>query len=676
MQNGELPLVSGLACGLAILVAAATARAEEHPGAAPATIIATVDGDEIILANKVFAARWTLHGGGLLRAGVRDQRAAGALPASGPVFRILLADGTEYAANGMRPAARPAVADVPPIAGASRMADRIHGRQVVVPLVSADGKLAATWRAILREGSNYVREEVELLAAGDDLKIREVVWFQEAVPGAKMAGVVDGSPITAGNFFLGYENPMSVNDVAAAGMATCRLNRDAVLRKGEKLTQSFVVGVAPAGQMRRALLDYVERERAHPYRPFLHYNSWYDIAWDGRHFTEEECLQAVRQFGQRFIKPHGVVMDSMVFDDGWDDFRTLWQFHEKLPNGFARVDELCRRYGTRVGVWLSPFGGYGAARAARLEYGRAQGYEINAAGFSLAGPKYYQRFKRECLNMIRKYRVNYFKFDGIAAGVSASGAGPQFILDTEAMRRLMLELREEEPDLFINLTTGSWPSPFWLRYADSVWRQGDDTGFRGKGPAQQRCLTYRDGETYNNIVRRGPLYPLNSLMSGGVVYSRNGDPGRRDFTSAGLKDDIRAYFGSGTCLQELYLQPARLTQQDWKVLAESAKWARANAGVLVDTHWIGGAPNHLEVYGWASWTPRKGIITLRNPNDQPQAFALDVKQAFELPADAPRTFVLKSPWAEDVRRAPLSVEAGKPAAISLRPLEILTLESL
>ena len=515
----------------------------------------------------------------------------------------------------------------------------------------------------------------------------EVILFDESLPGAKTAGTVDGSPVVAGNFFLGFEDPMSVNDVAGPSRVTCRLKRDATLEKGRSLTLSFVAGVAPAGQMRRAFLYYVECERAHPYRPFLHYNCWYDIAWH-HYFSEEQCLDAVKSFGEQLIRPYGVTMDSMVFDDGWDDYHTLWQFHEKLPNGFSKVDESCRSYGTRVGVWLSPFGGYGAAKGARLTYGRSQGYETNAAGFSLSGPKYYERFKSECRNMIRKYGVNYFKFDGIVAlttikvqGIAAAaGARPTYILDTEALRRLMLELRDRnnggEPDLFINFTSGSWPSPFWLRYADSLWRQGHDTGFRGPGPAQQQWLTYRDGETYRNIVCRGSLYPINSLMTGGIVYSRNGNPGRADFTSAGLKDDIRAYFASGTCLQELYLQPSRLTPADWKVLAESAQWARANADILVDTHWIGGDPNKLEVYGWASWTPRKGIISLRNPNDQPQTFSLDVQQALELPNGVTKKFVLKSPWKEDAGRAPVSAEAGKPVTISLQPFEIVTLECI
>ncbi len=336
--------------------------------------------------------------------------------------------------------------------------------------------------------------------------------------------------------------------------ALCRLKRDATLAPGELLTQSFVVGVAPQGQLRRSFLHYLERERAHPYRPYLHYNSWYDIAWQPFALNEENCLEAIQLFGERFIKPHHVVMDALVFDDGWDDPETLWQFHRGFPHGFEPLAQACRRYGTRLGVWLSPFGGYGEPRQKRLTRGREQGYEVNQTGFSLAGPKYYQAFKQACVQMIRRYGVNHFKFDGIATGMQAQGAG-EYVRDTEAMRRLMLELRQEDPSLYINLTTGSWPSPFWLRYADSVWRQGHDMGFAGPGSKQQQWLTYRDQETYRNIVCRGPLYPLNSLMTQGVAYSRQGSAGDPTFNSAGFKDDVHAFFGSGTGLQNSTFSP-------------------------------------------------------------------------------------------------------------------------
>jgi hypothetical protein len=72
---------------------------------------------------------------------------------------------------------------------------------------------------------------------------------------------------------------------------------------------------------------------------------------------------------------------------------------------------------------------------------------------------------------------------------------------------------------------------------------------------------------------------------------------------------------------------------------QAAKWSRENADVLVDTHWVGGDPTALEVYGWASWSKDKAILGIRNPSDKPQILP-DLTKAFELPHGATR-FTLK-----------------------------------
>lgn len=643
-----------------------------YPGPQPGPAKIAQQQGRITAGNRAIVATWQLDGQGLRSLAVRDEQAKAALMLTGEVFRILLSDGTLFNASSLQQHGQVPIRKLVPAVQASRFSDRIGGRKVEVPLRSADGRIEVLWRVLAHDGANYLRQEIDVVAAKEDLPIKEIAWLNNPNPGASTAGRVDGSPVVAGSFFLGCEDPMAVN---AGGAGNCRVPRNAILPRGERLVQSFVLGVAPAGQLRRAFLYYLERERAHPYRPFLHYNSWYDIAWSPFALNETNCLDAIHSFGTNFLQPYGVIMDAMVFDDGWDDPKTLWQFHGGFPDGFTPLAQLCRRYHTGLGVWLSPFGGYGEPKNQRLKYGKDQGYEINATGFSLAGPKYYERFKSECIQMIQSFGVNHFKFNGIASGAYANGAGSDYLLDTEAMRRLMLELRQEDPNLYINLTTGSWPSPFWLRYADSVWRQGGDMGLAGKGGKQQQWLTYRDQETFRNIVGKGPLYPLNSLMTQGVAYSREGSAGERTFDSAGFKDDVRTFFGSGTGLQELYIQPGKLKTADWRVLAEAAKWSRANADVLVDTHWIGGDPARPEVYGWASWTPRKGIITLRNPDDRPSEFTLDVGTAFELPTKAAKRYSLRSPWAEDTRKPAHLAQAGKPLKFSLEPFEVLTFDA-
>ena len=98
--------------------------------------------------------------------------------------------------------------------------------------------------------------------------------------------------------------------------------------------------------------------------------------------------------------------------------------------------------------------------------------------------------------------------------------------------------------------------------------------------------------------------------------------------------------------------------------------------MLKDTHWIGGDPGKLEVYGWASWAPAKGIVTLRNPSDHQQEFLLDVGKAFELPPGAAGEFNAHSPWAADKNLPAMTLLAGATQAIVLRPFQVLTLEAM
>jgi hypothetical protein len=496
--------------------------------------------------------------------------------------------------------------------------------------------------------------------------------FNEADPDAKTGGSVEGSPVVEGNFFFGYEHPMAQNVVNTNGVLRCSFLRNAVLKDGETLTQSCVIGAAPAGQMRRGILAYLERERAHPYRPFLHYNAWYDIAWENRKYNEAECLDVIKLFGGELCARRGVRMDSFLFDDGWDDNRTLWNFQSGFPHAFTPLKIEAAKFHARIGVWLSPFGGYAEAKAQRLKFGSQFGFETNASGFSLAGTKYYQRFHDICLKMVNKYGVNQFKFDGLAAGAKASESG--LTRDGDAMLRLIGDLRAVEPDIYINQTTGTWPSPFWLLSVDSTWRGGADHWFAGKGSWCQQWMTYRDAQTYQNVVQRAPFYPLNSLMLHGIIYAKNAE--HLDKMSDGdFADQARVFFGNGTQLQEMYITPHLMNSQNWDDLAEAAKWSRANADVLVDTHWIGGDPAKSQIYGWASWSPRKGILVLRNPDDQSASFAAEVRDLFQLPPRAKVNYSLHSPWRSDRARASIELRAGQLHTFSLHPFEVLVLET-
>ncbi len=321
---------------------------------------------------------------------------------------------------------------------------------------------------------------------------------------------------------------------------------------------------------------------------------------------------------------------------------------------------------------MSPWGGYSKPKQERVKFGAAAGFEIEDGGFALSGPKYFERFRDVCLKMMREQGVNQFKFDG-TGNVNRVVPGSRFDSDFDAMIHLIGDLREAKPDVYVNLTTGTTASPFWLRYADSIWRGGEDDDLAGVGTKRERWITYRDEQTYERVVAKGPLFPLNSLMLHGIIYAQynerlNDDPGD-DFGN-----EVRSYFGSGTQLQEMYVTPSLLTAKNWDVLAEAARWSRENADVLKDTHWVGGDPAWLEVYGWASWSEGQSILVLRNPSDKAQGITLDVGEALELPRGAGRAFVARSPWKEDAGKAAVSLVAGTAHRFELKPFEVMTLE--
>jgi len=585
-------------------------------------------------------------------------------------FAILLKDGNIYSPGKLTLAGVIAKHELSPHPDASRLADRLKGQSIDVPLESPNHSLRIVWSLVLLDNSTYLRQVLTITAVDKDVPIRRVQLIDLVLPDARVSGSVEGSPIVAGDLFLGFEHPLSHSEVRR-DRATAWIDRDLPLRNGQTITYSSVIGVARSGQLRRDFLAYIEQERAHPYRTFLHYNSWYDLGYFNP-YDEAGALDRVNTFGRELAEKRGVKLDSFLFDDGWDSHKSLWKFNDGFPNGFTPVKQAAEKYGADPGVWMSPWGGYSKPKQERIQFGTNAGYEIIEGGYALSGPKYYAAFRDVCMDMIAKFGVNQFKIDG-TGNVDSVFPGSRFDSDFDAAIHLIGELRTAKPDIFINLTTGTWPSPFWLIYSDSIWRGGEDDSTAGVGPYRERWITYRDADTYERVVQTGPLYPLNSLMLHGMIYAQHHrqldkDPGN-DF-----RNEIRSYFGTGTQLQEMYITPSLLSSANWDDLAEAAKWSRANADVLKDTHWIGGDPAWLEVYGWASWSERKGILVLRNPSDQDQKISIKLQDAFELPPGAAQVYNARSPWKDDESQPSLPLRAQQQHEFHLAPFQVLTLD--
>jgi len=663
LMMGTLPVV-------AYLPALPPATVEQAAGAAQVT----VNGHMVGLGNEFILAQWQTSPKGLqliFVQGVQGRRTGQALQGPAPVFALTLRDGGEITSSAMELAGSPQTERLKVNPRASRFSERLGGSAITVQLEDQKKRVRVQWRAILRDGSHYVRQEITVEALAGDLPIERIDLIDLNLPGAEVTGSVKGSPITRGNWFLAFEDPLSESKVEGS-RARCSIARQLPLEHHQRASYSSVIGVAVSGQLRRDFLRYIERERAHPYRTFLHYNSWYDLGY----FTpygEADALGAINGLGRELHERRGVTLDSFLFDDGWDNHHSLWKFNSGFPHGLTPIRAAAQKYGAAPGIWLSPWGGYDEPRKERLAYGKLHGYEEDSEGFVLSGPRYYKRFREVCMEMIHRYGINQFKFDG-TANTSTVYPGSRFNSDFDAMIALIEGLRAEEKNLYVNLTSGTYPSPFWLRYADSTWRGGDDHSFAGVGTDRQQWITYRDAATHEHVVRRGPLYPLNSLMLHGMICARYADKLKTD-PGHDFPSEVRSYFGTGTQLQEMYITPSLLSNDDWNTLAEAALWSRHNADILVDTHWLGGDPGKLEVYGWASWSPRGGIITLRNPDGAPHTYEVDVQSAFELPEGAAQAYIARSPWKDAAGAPAIHLRGGQARAFQLQPFEVLTLEA-
>ena len=412
-----------------------------------------------------------------------------------------------------------------------------------------------------------------------DLPLKHVVMLDDtAPPDARVAGECPGSPIVAGTVFMGVEHPFAENTVAA-GRVRCAEPVMQPLRPGEKKVVSFVCGrAAERSQVRRAFAAYLERERPRRSAPFLLHNTWYNLGYSNA-YSERDELHLIETLGRELVRKRGAEIDAFVLDDGWDDTHTLWRFHAGWPHGFEAMTTAAARWGAVPGIWMSPWGGYNRPKQERLAAAAPEGFEIRNGGFSLAGPRYYARFRELCVDAERQ-GVGFFKFDGIGTqneGVIDPAAGRDF----DAMLRLIAELRALRSGLYVSQTVGTWPSPWWLLHVDNIWRGGEDHSFAGIGSDRQQWITYRDAQVYHHVVRRAPLFPLSSLMLHGIILARHAErlatTDRADFMS-----EARSFFGSGVQLQELYLSPDLLTRENWDDLARAAKWARANADILRD----------------------------------------------------------------------------------------------
>lgn len=601
------------------------------------------------LANKVLKASFINTGGKLYFNGCSEL----GLQPSTELFKVLLGDGKTVTASEMK------LEDVKMITlaenpSATTASLRYAGKALEARFTYEE--LSIVWRAVLRNGSHYLRTEMDIQAA-KDLPMKGIVAMNYLVAknsadtAPEVVGNTRGAILASNHIFAGLETPMGLNSCKDEGNATHiegLWRRNTTLKAGKTWNISSVVGLVAPNQLRRSFLAYSERERAVAWRPYPVYISWYELNIDRNNaqapsykgnMTVEQCADVVSHWKTHFYDKYQMAPKAFVWDDGWDQYGT-WTFNPNFPNGFDEPANEAKKMGTGIGAWLGPVGGYGQSGEYRRAYWRSKG------GMQLSNEDYYNFFIRCCTNMIDRYDFRFFKFDGISAQASAIGPdeGTRGEENAEAIISIERAVRQKRPDIFLNTTVGTWASPFWFHFTDAVWRQEGDYGEAGdQGTDRERWITYRDRLVYQNFIQRSPVCPINTLMTHGFILSRWGAVSK-NMDYDGIVREMRCAFACGSGMVELYndyklMDEIKDNQGNagalWKDLAECIKWQQEQADVLPDAHWVGGNPwdgKKANVYGWAAWNGKKSVLTLRNPSTSAQTFTTTLREALDIPA--------------------------------------------
>ncbi len=460
-----------------------------------------------------------------------------------------------------------------------------------------------------------------------------------------------------GGAFLGTEWPAATNTVVPAGCGAFKLecyeDLEIPVTKAGASGAWTVAAVTPQPYVRLWFDRYLEDIRVAPVKPYLLYNSWYDLRsrdYVKEHLTGEErdvmtsanILRVARDFETRFCKPYGIPLDAFVLDDGWDVYESDWVLRgPEFPGGLHPVDDELQKLGTTLGIWFGPTGGY-SYRQRRIDWMRQHGYEVTANNMlCVGGAQYHDLLKRRNLDLIREHGVGYFKWDGVQFACNAEGHGHPIGL---ASRRAVLEnvidlsrtMRAANPDIYLNITSGTWLSPWWLMIANQIWMQGYDYGYADVPSLTDRdaATTYRDHVLHDDFANQDCWFPISNLMTHGIIKGYLERLGGEIDPLDKFTDDVVLYFARGVSMWELYVSPNLLTDGEFKAIAETVKWAKDRFEILQHTVMIGGEPGSGEPYGYAHYLGERGIIAVRNPGPAPTKMHIVLDPAQGLDATA------------------------------------------
>jgi hypothetical protein len=442
-----------------------------------------------------------------------------------------------------------------------------------------------------------------------------------------------GQPVFDDDIFIGVEYPTVENEMNG-NKVRCGYVVGETIKKDAFKSHSSVIGVSSSPEkLEQSFMNYVDQIKINGTRPYLLYNSWYDfrnpaVVDDSESvMNNKNVLSRIETFKKYMFDKYSIALDAFVLDDGWDNYQSLWSIDStRLPDGFKPFTNALSSMHTGLGIWASPFCGYDN-RSIRVKWGYEHGYEKTGDFLCFAGTNDKAAFKKAMVDYTKEYNIGYFKWDGFMLACNELDHGHlPGIYSREAFVStyidIMNSVRKVNPNIYLNITTGTWLSPWWLKYADCIWMQGADYAYAEEVPAindRDKSITYRDAVLWNDLQKQHLLFPMSSLMTHGLIKGRLNLLGGKNESLDSFTNEVMMYFGRGVMMWELYVSPDLLSDNEWNAIASSVKWAKANKEILEKTKMILGDPLKREPYGYLHIIKDKGILLLRNPNVEAKA---------------------------------------------------------
>ena len=611
-------LLAALACAPPIVLASESA--EKKP------VAVWMDGQGAGISNGFLSVEIARNGNRAATSKIRNLRAGKNLDLEGDDFVLEFADGGSARSTDL---ACTEVRETSTTEGGKQLVLTYQDRKVRVRLITE-----------LRAGQWWAERLLDIQETPSPIaRVGLARWRCKGATGPAAPGAVVpslgcpsgcGQVVYAADLFLGIAHPGAEN-FAKDGGISCFVPAYAQTAHGNTAPDCrFVVGAGEAGDGRRAFLRYIDATRPVPARMVFLVNDWY---WKDK----SKPLAAVQALAD-VKRASGIPVDSFTLDDGWDfdwDAETkIWGRlnRQRFPGGWDALVAAGRTADINISLWFGPIGGY-TYRPKRLEFAKTLGFEINGDKLCLAGDRYRQHVVESFASWAAK-GMDYIKVDGFWPDCSQPDHGHPVgpggaIAQMDAIRDVFTAWRKGRPDLLIGYTSGSNPSPFWLQYADYLWRGGRDDSHAGGGPAFDRHNTYLDSILQ---LHRSTEMPVSAFVTFDIVQGRISG-GDNEVFERGCW-----WLAARTSLHhDWYVQASDLSPAQWKTLARAARWAKGHEQRFRFSRMIGGDPSQGEVYGFSAYDGSQATLALRNPSsDTAKTIEGSLAQWLDLPDAARR----------------------------------------